>query len=133
MLFWVFFYFLDPGYDGSVSITNPYLRENKLFETEILQCQAQEGQCLWFFKIEIQLMCNIMSVLSALCSDLTFAYIMNDQHSKASNHMSPNKVIIGYILYAVYYIPVVSLFRNWRAVPPNPLQCLWLVKPVECN
>lgn len=48
MLFWVFFYFLDPGYDGSVSITNPYLRENKLFETEILQCQAQEGQCLIF-------------------------------------------------------------------------------------
>ncbi|KAI4542021.1 hypothetical protein MG293_007400 [Ovis ammon polii] len=36
----------DPGYDGSMSITNPYLRENKLFETEILQCQAQEGQCL---------------------------------------------------------------------------------------
>ena len=109
MLFWVVFYFLDPGYDGSMSITNPYLRENKLFETEILQCQAQEGQCLWFFLIEIQLLCNIMLVLSARYSDLTFAYIMNDHHSKASNYLSPKKVIT--VLLAIFYmLYIISLW-----------------------
>ena len=35
-----------------MSITNPYLRENKLFETEILQCQAQEASVCAFFKLK---------------------------------------------------------------------------------
>ena len=54
-------------------------------------------------------MCNIMLVLRALCSDLTFAYIMNDHHSKASNYLSPNKVIT--VLLAIFYmLYIISLW-----------------------
>lgn len=34
MLFWIFFYFWDPGYYAYTSATNPSPRESKLFETE---------------------------------------------------------------------------------------------------
>ena len=50
-------------------------------------------------------MYNIMLASSVLHSDLTIAYIM--KWSQSYYH------ITDYILYAVYYTPVASLFYNW--------------------